>query len=230
MLNTSIVLLLAMASPPSPSPTSPGPLVAHGIRSRRPVLPAGGWRGGPQPDAAGWRGAPPRRLPWSESARAEVSSGWTETTTCEVAGTSGRAATTNAARPGRASARRSLGMAGRPLRLDPRNPDGGRDGRPSTPDHRRNPAPPPPAAGGASRAPRRRERASSIPGAQEWRDGRYVWVEGHWEAERHGDNWQAGHWDRHGDRHAWHQGGWEHGGPPGPHPRPGVDHRADRRS
>src|SRR4029077_21225296 len=41
-----------------------------------------------------------------------------------------------------------------------------------------------------------------------------VWIDGHWEAERRGDNWHPGHWDRHGERHAWHQGGWEHGVPP----------------
>jgi hypothetical protein len=66
-----------------------------------------------------------------------------------------------------------------------------------------------------------------VPGAQEWRDGHYVWVEGRWERERSGDAWRAGHWDRDGerggerdgddehrrDRHVWHPGGWEHSGP-----------------
>jgi hypothetical protein len=46
--------------------------------------------------------------------------------------------------------------------------------------------------------------------SQEWRDGRYVPVEGRWEEDRRDQRWEAGHWDHDGDRHSWHEGGWRH--------------------
>ena len=48
-----------------------------------------------------------------------------------------------------------------------------------------------------------------IPASNEWRDGRYVRVEGRWEPERADNRWEAGHWDRDGDRNAWHPAGWQ---------------------
>ncbi|HLW25579.1 MAG TPA: YXWGXW repeat-containing protein [Steroidobacteraceae bacterium] len=48
------------------------------------------------------------------------------------------------------------------------------------------------------------------PGFWEWRDGRHVWVGGHWIVERPGYRWVPDRWERHGER--WHheRGHWEH--------------------
>ena len=32
------------------------------------------------------------------------------------------------------------------------------------------------------------------PGFWAWREGRHVWMRGHWERERHGMYWHPGHW------------------------------------
>jgi WXXGXW repeat (2 copies) len=47
------------------------------------------------------------------------------------------------------------------------------------------------------------------PGFWEWRDGRHVWVGGHWIGERRGYHWVPDHWDPVGGR--WHheRGHWE---------------------
>jgi hypothetical protein len=68
--------------------------------------------------------------------------------------------------------------------------------------------PPPPVPVVVSEPPPPRPGYVWIAPSQEWRDGRYVPVEGRWEADRGDQRWEAGHWDNDGDRHAWHPGGW----------------------
>jgi WXXGXW repeat (2 copies) len=38
--------------------------------------------------------------------------------------------------------------------------------------------------------------------------GRYVWIGGHWEAERVGMQWVPGHWDQRGPNWFWTRGHW----------------------
>ncbi len=47
------------------------------------------------------------------------------------------------------------------------------------------------------------------PGFWEWRDGRHVWIGGHWIGERRGYHWVPDRWDPVGGR--WHheRGHWE---------------------
>jgi hypothetical protein len=71
--------------------------------------------------------------------------------------------------------------------------------------------PPPPVPVVVTQAPAPRPGFVWIAPSQEWRDGRYVPVEGRWEPERRDQRWEAGHWDHDGDRHAWHPGGWQRG-------------------
>lgn len=69
--------------------------------------------------------------------------------------------------------------------------------------------PPPPVPVVVVQPPPPRPGFVSIAPSHEWRDGRYMPVEGRWEPERGDQRWEAGHWDHDGDRHAWHQGGWQ---------------------
>jgi hypothetical protein len=69
-------------------------------------------------------------------------------------------------------------------------------------------APPAPPAPVTAVMPAPRPGFIWIPGAHEWRDGRYVWVEGRWEHERPGARWHPGHWDHEGRRAYWHPGEW----------------------
>jgi hypothetical protein len=82
------------------------------------------------------------------------------------------------------------------------------------------PPPPPPVVVEAPPPPR--PGFVWIPSSNEWRDGGYVRVEGHWEPQRADGRWEAGHWDRDGDRTAWHPGGWQR------RPGPDDDHGGDR--
>src|SRR6516162_8203346 len=68
----------------------------------------------------------------------------------------------------------------------------------------RQPPPPPPVR---ERVEHRRGQVW-IPGNHEWRDGRYVWAGGHWEAERPGWRYVPGRWDYQGDHYVWIGGTW----------------------
>ena len=70
------------------------------------------------------------------------------------------------------------------------------------------PPPPPPVV--VEAPPPARRGFVWIPASNEWRDGRYVRVEGRWEPDRDDRRWEAGHWDRDGDQNGWHPGGWQH--------------------
>jgi hypothetical protein len=69
-------------------------------------------------------------------------------------------------------------------------------------------APPPPPPPQVEVAPAPRPGWYWVPGAHEWRDGRYVWIPGHWEHERRGHAWRQGHWEWQGGRQVWVPGGW----------------------
>ena len=53
-----------------------------------------------------------------------------------------------------------------------------------------------------------------VGGNYQWRDGRYVWMRGHWERERPGWSWREGRWENQGGRYVWVAGGWEAAAPP----------------
>ncbi|HUI98823.1 MAG TPA: YXWGXW repeat-containing protein [Usitatibacter sp.] len=44
------------------------------------------------------------------------------------------------------------------------------------------------------------------------RDGRYVWVKGHWIHERHGMHWHPSHWAKRDGRWELERGNWSHEG------------------
>ena len=46
------------------------------------------------------------------------------------------------------------------------------------------------------------------PGYYAHRSGHYVWMNGRWERERHGQYWHPGHWIEHEGRWAFVQPGW----------------------
>jgi hypothetical protein len=46
------------------------------------------------------------------------------------------------------------------------------------------------------------------PGYYNYRHGRYVWVGGHWERERHGQYWHPGHWVERDGRYVFVNPGW----------------------
>jgi hypothetical protein len=63
------------------------------------------------------------------------------------------------------------------------------------------------------------------PGHWDWREGKWVWVAGHWERERAGKEWHPGRWDQQNGRWVFIDGAWADAGsaPPAPQPpdRPG---------
>ena len=46
------------------------------------------------------------------------------------------------------------------------------------------------------------------PGYWNWRGGRHVWNEGHWERQRRGYHYAEPVWDRDGDRYGLRRGRW----------------------
>ena len=49
-----------------------------------------------------------------------------------------------------------------------------------------------------------------IDGFWSWRDGRYVWIPGHWDRSPYaGAYWSHGHWDHYPDGWHWHEGHWD---------------------
>ena len=46
------------------------------------------------------------------------------------------------------------------------------------------------------------------PGYWDWRSGHHVWVNGHWERERHGYYYHPSHWTQHEGRWSLEHGKW----------------------
>ncbi|MEO8652887.1 MAG: hypothetical protein ABI409_02060 [Ramlibacter sp.] len=86
---------------------------------------------------------------------------------------------------------------------------------------------PPPAVQEAVPAPR--PGYVWAPGHQEWRGDRYVWVRGHWLAERAGYAYREPRWVQRGNGE-WYMVGnsWERRGPNGDRDHDGIANRHDR--
>ncbi len=69
-------------------------------------------------------------------------------------------------------------------------------------------APPPPRE---ERMPNMRRGHEWAPGHWAWRDGRHVWVGGHWLRERRGSHWVADRWVERNGRWEMMAGHWERG-------------------
>lgn len=67
------------------------------------------------------------------------------------------------------------------------------------------------------------------PGHHEWRGNQYVWVRGHWIADRRGYEYREPRWVQRGNGQ-WHMvgGNWERRGPYGDRDRDGIANRYDR--
>jgi YXWGXW repeat-containing protein len=65
------------------------------------------------------------------------------------------------------------------------------------------------------------------PGHWAWRDGRHVWVRGHWVRERRGQHWVPDTWVQRNGRWVYQAGHWERGGRNRDRDRDGVPNRFD---
>ena len=68
---------------------------------------------------------------------------------------------------------------------------------------------PPPAR--EERVPGVRHGHEWAPGHWAWRNGQYVWVQGHWMRERRGEHWVAERWEQRGDHYVLIPGHWQRG-------------------
>jgi hypothetical protein len=75
------------------------------------------------------------------------------------------------------------------------------------------------------------------PGVWDWRNGRHVWVKGHWVRERRGYYWHPMRWEQHDGRWMLERGRWDReryaenrgrNGAMGDRDRDGVPNRFDR--
>ena len=72
------------------------------------------------------------------------------------------------------------------------------------------------------------------PGVWEWRNGRHIWVNGHWIRERHGMYWHPDRWEESNGRWAFRRGAWdrerwaENRAGYGDRDRDGIPNRYDR--
>ncbi|ROZ77036.1 YXWGXW repeat-containing protein [Ramlibacter sp. WS9] len=67
------------------------------------------------------------------------------------------------------------------------------------------------------------------PGHHEWRNGQYVWIQGHWLAARTGYEYREPRWVQRGDgQWALVGNNWERRGPGGDRDRDGIANRYDR--
>ncbi len=66
------------------------------------------------------------------------------------------------------------------------------------------------------------------PGYWNWRNGRHVWVRGHWERERRGMYYHPSRWVERDGRWYMERSRWEKRGPGGDRDRDGIPNRVDR--
>lgn len=77
------------------------------------------------------------------------------------------------------------------------------------------------------------------PGYHDWRNGRHVWVKGHWVRERKGHYWHPNRWEQREGRWTLERGRWDRerwadnrftrkGGPGGDRDRDGIPNALDR--
>src|SRR5579871_2326754 len=212
MLTTIATAIPVLALLVTPGANAPGP---RSVRPRAPLLAqrAGGWRAAPPP--GGWRGTPsPPPAPPVERVQRRRGFVWVQGdyelrdgAYFWVRGHLERAPEGRSWHAGRWEWQgdRYVWMRGQWL-----------DGSAYSPAPEfvvRTPPPPIPVVVAAPPPPR--PGFVWIAPSHEWRDGRYVPVEGRWEPERGDQRWEAGHWDNDGDRdHGHHDGDhdrrWDH--------------------